>query len=299
MSAAIQREQDRMAKALGKKDGEELRQAVAIRMREHFENGGGAGSGGLRTLGSKKTKLTNVFGPSAMAAIRAYTSAREGIENAALSVAKFGAKLRSGNNGDGSSLLDGGRPAVKKKSNMNRGRALKTLVHVHGVQLLLSGTYNADPHPGNVLILPDGRLGLLDYGMVGRLSEKDRETAAATILALSDRDKAATAKIYRDNGYKVSFRDGSAVDDAVLHRFASFHLDRIDLSPLTLDSGEMVDLMELLRTTRERVVPSWVEEGRRLGGLLMGVSAQAARPMSLAKEWRPIAKEALRSKTNG
>lgn len=160
--------------------------------------------------------------------------------------------------------------------------------------MMLSGTYNADPHPGNILILPDGRLGLLDYGMVGRLSSKDRETVAETILALSNKDKATTAKIYREKGYKASFRDGTEPDDAVLHRFASFHLDRIDLSPLTLDNGDTVDTLELLRSTREIAVPSWVEEGRRLGGLLLGVNAQAARPISLAKEWKPIAKEALK-----
>ena len=52
--------------------------------------------------------------------------------------------------------------------------------------------------------------------------------------------------------------------------------------------------MEVFRTVRERAVPTWVEEGRRLGSLLMGVNAQAARPISLAREWRPIAQEALR-----
>ena len=40
---------------------------------------------------------------------------------------------------------------------------------VHGTQMLLDGVYNADPHPGNIIVLADGRLGLIDYGMVGRL----------------------------------------------------------------------------------------------------------------------------------
>jgi hypothetical protein len=64
----------------------------------------------------------------------------------------------------------------------------------------------------------------------------------------------------------------------------------------TLDNGDKMEIMDLFRTTRERVVPSWVEEGRRLGGLLMGVSVQAARPISLSKEWMPIAKQALRQR---
>ena len=37
------------------------------------------------------------------------------------------------------------------------------------------GLYHADPHPGNIMIMPDGRIGLLDYGMVGRINEQLRE----------------------------------------------------------------------------------------------------------------------------
>lgn len=122
------------------------------------------------------------------------------------------------------------------------------------------------------MLLPDGRLGLLDYGLVGRLSSKDRQTIAETVVALSDKDKKKTAEIYRDNGYSASFRGSSEdLDDAVMHRFASFHFDKIDLSPLTLDNGETVDLMELMKSTREGSVPAFVEEGRRLGGLLWGL----------------------------
>jgi hypothetical protein len=284
LSDAIKDEQDRVAKALGRKDGDELKKMLASKMREHFENGGGAGSGGMQMLGDKQMKIMNVFGPSATALLRTYASMRDGIENAAISIVKFGSKLGQKDIG----LIADSAAKKKKKVNVNLGRALKTLVHVHGIQMILSGTYNADPHPGNILLLPDGRLGLLDYGMVGKLSQKDRETVAETIVALSDNDKAATAKLYRENGKDV--------DDAVLHRFASFHFDKIDLSPLTLDNGEKMDIMEVFRSNREKTVPTWVEEGRRLGGLLVGVSAQAARPISLAKEWRSIAKQALRNK---
>jgi aarF domain-containing kinase len=154
----------------------------------------------------------------------------------------------------------------------------------------------ADPHPGNVLILPDGRLGLLDYGMVGRLTSHDREAIAKTIVALSNNDKKTTARIFRENGYAATFRDNEDIDDATLHRFATFCLDKFDLSPITLDNGEVVDTMELFRNIREKSIPTFVEDGRRLGGLLMGVNAQAARPISLAKEWKSIAQQALRKK---
>lgn len=131
--------------------------------------------------------------------------------------------------------------------------------------------------------------------MVGRLREDEREAIARTIVALSSSDKSEAARQYREAGYRATWRGGNSHDDDnLLHRFATFHLDKIDLSRLTLDGGEEVEILDVLRTSRELSVPPWVEQGRRLGGLLQGVSAQAARPISLSKEWRPIAREALR-----
>ena len=38
---------------------------------------------------------------------------------------------------------------------------------VHGHQIFVDGAFNGDPHPGNILLTPDGKLGLIDYGQVG------------------------------------------------------------------------------------------------------------------------------------
>lgn len=53
-------------------------------------------------------------------------------------------------------------------------------------QVLVHGVFHADPHPGNVLITPDGRLVLLDIGMIARLAPAVRDTLAKLFLALSD-----------------------------------------------------------------------------------------------------------------
>ena len=67
-------------------------------------------------------------------------------------------------------------PPTTAALSVDLGAVLKTLVQVHGHQLLIDGVYNADPHPGNVIVLEDGRLGLIDYGMVGRLGRAERES---------------------------------------------------------------------------------------------------------------------------
>jgi aarF domain-containing kinase len=46
------------------------------------------------------------------------------------------------------------------------GHALEILCQVHANQLFEGGAFNADPHPGNILLLENGKLGLIDYGQV-------------------------------------------------------------------------------------------------------------------------------------
>lgn len=55
-------------------------------------------------------------------------------------------------------------------------------------QVLVAGFYHSDPHPGNVLVTPDRRIGLIDLGMVGRLSESMRDKLFALLTAICEKD---------------------------------------------------------------------------------------------------------------
>jgi ubiquinone biosynthesis protein len=54
--------------------------------------------------------------------------------------------------------------------------------------VLEHGYFHADPHAGNFCVLQDGRFGLVDFGMVGRLDTTFRESLASVVLALLARD---------------------------------------------------------------------------------------------------------------
>ncbi len=53
-------------------------------------------------------------------------------------------------------------------------------------QILVEGFFHADPHPGNVLLTPGGRLALIDVGMVARVPKTQRHLLVKLLLALSD-----------------------------------------------------------------------------------------------------------------
>ncbi len=53
-------------------------------------------------------------------------------------------------------------------------------------QILVDGFFHADPHPGNVFLTDDGRIALLDLGMVGRLMPNMQEELLKLVLAISE-----------------------------------------------------------------------------------------------------------------
>lgn len=71
----------------------------------------------------------------------------------------------------------------------NEGLA-RTLLRFVLRQVMLDGVFHADPHPGNVMLLSDGRLGLLDFGSVGRIDSSLRSALQRLLLAIDRSDPA-------------------------------------------------------------------------------------------------------------
>ncbi|HVS54565.1 MAG TPA: AarF/ABC1/UbiB kinase family protein [Opitutaceae bacterium] len=62
-------------------------------------------------------------------------------------------------------------------------------------QVLIDGIFHADPHPGNVFLTDEGRIALLDMGMVGHTAPKMQENLLKLLLAISDSDSDAVADL--------------------------------------------------------------------------------------------------------
>lgn len=92
---------------------------------------------------------------------------------------------------DGVPLAAAG-PAVEERG-LDRHALAGTLLDSLLRQVVLDGVFHADPHPGNVLLLADGRLGLLDFGSVGRLDVTLRAALRQLLLALDRGDPVAVS----------------------------------------------------------------------------------------------------------
>lgn len=67
--------------------------------------------------------------------------------------------------------------------------------------VLKDGLFHADPHPGNIFVLPDGRLGLVDFGIMGRVTEENMDHFANVLVALAEHDFDSLARQYLNLGF--------------------------------------------------------------------------------------------------
>lgn len=110
-------------------------------------------------------------------------------------------------------------------------------------QIFVHGFFHADPHPGNIFILPDNLICFLDFGMMGRLSRQNREDFTDLMLYIVARNerKVTESVLKLTNHYKDINRDA-------LSRDLSEMLDRYLYLPLKeLEAGKILqDLLELV-----------------------------------------------------
>lgn len=109
--------------------------------------------------------------------------------------------------------------------------------------LLEDGLFHADPHPGNIFFLRDGRIALIDFGMVGHLGERRRLEIARLLHGMVVQDAESVADIL------VDWSSGGDVDEERLEADAAVVVDRYRGVPLKdLRMGTMLaDAAGLLR----------------------------------------------------
>ena len=107
-----------------------------------------------------------------------------------------------------------------------RRRLAAELMRLFLVQVFEHGVFHADPHPGNVFVLPDGRLCYHDFGAIGTLRRQDQEHLRQLFLAVIARDADWLADVYLAMGGVEARIDRAAfVRDlgAALDRYYAAH----------------------------------------------------------------------------
>ncbi len=149
--------------------------------------------------------------------------------------------------------------------------------------ILVHGTFSCDPHPGNLLVTEDGRLALIDMGMVGYLSTDTRDKVLRLLLAVSEANAETTANIVIGMGQRledfdeISFKRGAS-DLLLSNQDAAF--GDVNLGRLVLE------MVRLSATCGLRPSPDLTMLGKTLLNLdeAAGVLAPGLQPTQLIRE---------------
>jgi ubiquinone biosynthesis protein len=154
------------------------------------------------------------------------------------------------------------------------------------------GIFHADPHPGNILALADGKVGLLDFGAVGHLSPELKGQLATTLVALVRGDLDLIISVYTDMGILSDSADIGAIRLDLLE-----FLDRYyGLPAAKVDMGAVFsDFVRLARRHDVQLPRDFVMLGRAFV-LMSGLVRQLDPEVNVAEAVRPYAERLFRER---
>jgi ubiquinone biosynthesis protein len=117
--------------------------------------------------------------------------------------------------------------------------------------ILVDGIFHADPHSGNVMYLPDNRIALIDFGMVGRLSPARRRQIIDLLAGLAGHDEEAMLQVLLD------WHGDEFVDEARLAAdLGEFAFDYADMQLKDLKIGVLLHRISSILREHSVVLPS-------------------------------------------
>jgi ubiquinone biosynthesis protein len=131
---------------------------------------------------------------------------------------------------------------------VDRKRLARTIIEVFLNQALMKGFFHADMHQGNLMIDSEGRLALVDFGIMGRLDETTRRTFAEIIHGFITRDYHRTAKVHFDAGYVPKTQSIDAFAQglrAVGEPLFGLSADKVDMSRVLQQLFDVTALFDM------------------------------------------------------
>lgn len=124
-----------------------------------------------------------------------------------------------------------------------RQKLARIAANVYVEMIFTHGIYHADPHPGNILVIDGKELGLLDFGMVGRIDDRLRETIEEMLLAVASRDASLLTTLIKRVGRTPPRLDESILSIDVADLVANYGTQPLENFDLGGALSEVTDIM--------------------------------------------------------
>jgi len=152
------------------------------------------------------------------------------------------------------------------------------------------GFYHADPHPGNLMVLQNSVIGLLDCGMVGRVDEELREHIEDLLMAAIDRDSKRLQECVVELGEVPTDFDRTMLQDDLVNFVEDYGGQSIDQFDL---SGSLNGMIEIVRK-HHILLPSKVSLLIKMLIMLEGTAHQLSPNFNLIELLEPYRVESVK-----
>ena len=184
---------------------------------------------------------------------------------------------------------------------LSRREIADRLLRAYCRMVFKDGFYHADPHPGNILVQPDGTIVLLDFGAVAALSPALREGIPQLIEAAVKNDTRAMVQACRKMGFLAEGRDAERMAGKMIEALRNFlqnevefdglNFKEIKINPLDNSLVNLIGDIGFSGISSTVQVPKDYVLLNRMVTLLIGICAALDSKMNPLDVVRPYVKE--------
>ncbi len=159
------------------------------------------------------------------------------------------------------------------------------LIEASYTQVFDTGLFHGDPHPGNLMVLPDGRIGYLDFGLVGTISAEMQQVVSSIFMSMVFRDADGLLMAFTRAGASRGRLDLKALKSEIEQEMAKIH--GASLTEMT-QSANLMNYIEII-TRHGLVMPKEYAVLARTTNLVFGISRKLLPDQDIIAEVRPLA----------
>jgi ubiquinone biosynthesis protein len=176
----------------------------------------------------------------------------------------------------------------------DRSQLAHTVMDVYLRQFFWLGVFHGDPHPGNILLTESGRVALLDFGLVGRVSSRLRRRLGTCLIALGNGQYELAAEVMAEMGQVPSDAQAEMLQDEIvslLDRNSSVPLGKLDVQ------RSFLEVMAVIRKHGVQIPRDLVLLGRALV-IISGIVLQLDPKLNVGALAVPYGSKLLRQKAS-
>jgi len=192
-------------------------------------------------------------------------------------------------------FMDGVKVTDKEKL-QSMGLDLEEIVdngiNLYLEQVIVHGFFHGDPHPGNLLVLPNGKLAFIDFGNMGKLLGIDRQNLEEFIQAAVSSNAMHLADTIEDVAVVSNIPDRARFERSLYEIFDL--IDNVSLGDISLES--LFDKLWTIIGDNRLYFPEYIYQLIRGISLMEGIGRQLNPNLNIMKSIRPFANRIMRER---